>query len=358
MTSVLVVSRSCPPDVGGYQTQLSIVLPRLANRGVRLRAVAAQRTHAKGRQGWPGVVTTVIPAFLLPSRVRFLCDIGVVGWAAAWGVVARIRGTRPVLLLASPTMRGARVLVLFWSATSGSVVVRYPGPNDFRRGALWKRPGVRHLVLSPAQLQDAISVGVSAELIRNAVVPAERRDSRRAESHRFVSVGRLTREKRFDLLLDAWSLVAEELPEWRLAIIGGDQDSRNDVGPELRRLAAQLPRVTMCGEIPGAREHLLPGDVLVHCSYNEGSPNAVLEAMAESVPVVVAEDAMRLWFVDPPPHIPWDGQTSQSLSRVLLEAARTPTIRERVGRSASEVVRRNWSPEAAAAQWMTILEAG
>jgi hypothetical protein len=67
---------------------------------------------------------------------------------------------------------------------------------------------------------------------------------------------------------------------------------------------------------------------------------------------------MRLWFVDPPPHIPWDGQTSLSLSRVLLETARTPTIRERVGRSASEVVRRNWSPEAAEAQWMTILEAG
>lgn len=98
------------------------------------------------------------------------------------------------------------------------------------------------------------------------------------------SVGRLEPQKRFDLLIEAVSRVHRFNPAARL-MIAGDGSRRH----ELEALAARLLPPGVCVFLGHATDvdsvhHAL--DLFVQASDYEGTPNAVLEAMAFETPVV------------------------------------------------------------------------
>jgi glycosyltransferase involved in cell wall biosynthesis len=93
-------------------------------------------------------------------------------------------------------------------------------------------------------------------------------------------VGRLSREKDHLLLLEA----VRALPEAHLLIVGeGPERERIEAGI---RAAGQEKNVTLTGQVPSAEPYYALADVAVLASRTEGSPNALLEAMAAGVPVV------------------------------------------------------------------------
>lgn len=98
------------------------------------------------------------------------------------------------------------------------------------------------------------------------------------------AVGRLEREKRYDLLIEAVARVHRERPDVRLVIVGsGSQEAT------LRALAVALGLGDACS-FAGQRERVAEAyhafDLFVQSSDTEGTPNAVLEAMAMEVPIV------------------------------------------------------------------------
>ncbi|RMG42554.1 MAG: glycosyltransferase family 4 protein [Candidatus Dadabacteria bacterium] len=99
-----------------------------------------------------------------------------------------------------------------------------------------------------------------------------------------LSVGRLTAQKRFDLLIDAFAKIAEEFPEWQLLIVGD--------GPLKRSLQRQIENLDLSQRIR-LKENTSEIDALfskaglfVICSDYEGFPNVLLEAMASGLPVI------------------------------------------------------------------------
>jgi len=130
----------------------------------------------------------------------------------------------------------------------------------------------------PATVQDR------AVVIRN---PAEAPDFQPVGStlKRLVGVGRLTEQKGFDLLVDAFALVASARPGWEL-VIWGDGPDRPAL--EARVLALGLEdRVSLPGTSPPGA-WMETATVLVLSSRFEGGPNVMLEAMAAGIPVVAA----------------------------------------------------------------------
>jgi len=128
-------------------------------------------------------------------------------------------------------------------------------PDYFRR-----RPGIREAVRS--------SLGVPA----GAVV--------------LGAVGRLEKEKRFDLLLETAARV--EPPLRPLVVLVGEGSCRE----ALTRQAAALgmaDRLRLLGQRDDVREFHQAFDVYVQTSDTEGVPNAVLEAMALETPVVATD---------------------------------------------------------------------
>jgi glycosyltransferase involved in cell wall biosynthesis len=111
----------------------------------------------------------------------------------------------------------------------------------------------------------------------------------------------------------------------------------------LRHLGT-LPRQELAAAVKAA-------DIFVFPSYSEGFPVVVLEAMAAGLPVVatpvgalpeVLKNGVNAIFVSP--------GDIDALARTLLELARQPELRERMGQANRDLVRANFSPEAMAAR--------
>lgn len=105
---------------------------------------------------------------------------------------------------------------------------------------------------------------------------------------RIVSVGRLIPEKDFESLLIAVRLVLDRgVAPFRLTVVGSGCES-----DRLERLRVQLALtnvVTFKGALPreDVYRHLAEADLFVLASRTEGFCNAVVEAMAAGLPVVV-----------------------------------------------------------------------
>jgi glycosyltransferase involved in cell wall biosynthesis len=98
------------------------------------------------------------------------------------------------------------------------------------------------------------------------------------------AVGRLERQKRFDLLLDAFARLRKARPELLLLIVG-DGSLRSSLLEQVRTL--QLgPAVRLLGHQEDVASLHHAFDLFVQSSDYEGTPNAVLEAMALETPVV------------------------------------------------------------------------
>jgi len=123
---------------------------------------------------------------------------------------------------------------------------------------------------------------------------------------RFGTIGRLVKAKAHGDLLEAFALVARELPEAELDIWG--------YGPlqaELEDRIAALElgsRVHYRGPASNPAEALRTLDIFVLSSISEGLPLVILEAMAAGLPIVstraggvaeVAPEGTAAWFAEP-----------------------------------------------------------
>jgi glycosyltransferase involved in cell wall biosynthesis len=133
-------------------------------------------------------------------------------------------------------------------------------------------------------------------------------------------VGRLSREKGADVMLDA---IAECDPSWQLSMIGD--------GPErdcLSKQAAKLgigDRVTWHGPVPNAGSLLAAFDAFVLSSRTEGTPIALLEAMHAGVPVVATGVGGVPDVVGPAHALLVPPERPQMIARALEAIARGPS---------------------------------
>ncbi len=98
------------------------------------------------------------------------------------------------------------------------------------------------------------------------------------------SLGRLHRQKGYDILLDSFAGIAGAFAEFDVLLVG-DGPERVALLEQMRRLGLE-GRVWLAGERADPRPLLEKMDVYVQPSRYEGTPNALMEAMALGRPVV------------------------------------------------------------------------
>lgn len=210
--------------------------------------------------------------------------------------------------------------------------------------AQWVRdslPGVRRLAIMPNPLPDAL-------LRRPLPLHPE---TRTTEVHTLMAMGRLTRAKRFDLLIDAFARLAPRYPDWRLRI-WGEGPLRSALQEQVERLGLAA-RVELAGRTAQPWDALADGDAFVLSSEVEGFPNALLEAMALGLPCVAfdcpagpaemtrqGEDGLLVPAGD-------EVALEEALARVMADAA----LRDELGLRGARQVRERYSLEAVLSRW-------
>lgn len=97
-----------------------------------------------------------------------------------------------------------------------------------------------------------------------------------------LMLAHLRPEKDHNTVLD----VAKRLPDWRFTLVG-DGSRRAEL--EARCTKENITNVIFEGFQSDARSYLLRASCLLHLSFSEGMPNAVIEAMLIGVPVIASD---------------------------------------------------------------------
>jgi glycosyltransferase involved in cell wall biosynthesis len=99
-----------------------------------------------------------------------------------------------------------------------------------------------------------------------------------------LSVGRLSAQKAFDRLIQAFAQLAPEFPDWDMAIVG-----EGPLRPALTALSQELGlagRLHLPGRAGNIADWYRATDLFVLTSLFEGFPNVLAEAMAHGLPAV------------------------------------------------------------------------
>jgi glycosyltransferase involved in cell wall biosynthesis len=101
-------------------------------------------------------------------------------------------------------------------------------------------------------------------------------------------LGRLSSEKGPRFLVEAWGLVADRHPQWRLCIVGSGPEEQA-IRRQITALPAGVDRVDLVPPVTDAEAELRRSGVFALPSLTEGLPLALAEAMALGLPCVATD---------------------------------------------------------------------
>lgn len=160
----------------------------------------------------------------------------------------------------------------------------------------------------------------------------------------FVAVGRLEKQKNFELLIHAFSEVVKQYNEATLRIFG--EGSLYEKLSEIICESGLENNVTLCGRVTDVLSELQRADVFVMSSDYEGMPNALMESMAIGLPCIATDCPSgpaellaegRGWVTE--------CENVEKLSLQMLDVISNPQTAEQAGRKAKEYMRENYSLE-------------
>ncbi len=226
-------------------------------------------------------------------------------------------------------------------------------PILYRRahGLVVQTEGVRRWA---DRIVDPSIVRVIPNPVRRPQSGSERTPPQLPEGPFVLGVGRLTVEKGFDLLVEAFARCVAHQPEWSLVIVGeGDEQNR------LEQLAMRLgvsEQVRLVGRVRHPASVFEAASLFVLPSRFEGFPNALLEAMACGLTVISADCDSG------PREIVRDGVDGvlvrsgevDALVDAMERLMSTPALRARLASRATEVLER-FSLERVMREWESLV---
>jgi glycosyltransferase involved in cell wall biosynthesis len=305
---------------------------------------------AEGGGGWRGMRANLRRVRALRRQIaefRPHVVLGIMTTASVLAVLAA-RGMRCKVIVTEHAHPPSQILPAMWRRLR-----RWAYPRAARVVALtegtarWLRvhvPGSRVAVVPNAVIWPPATQGPM-------LVPPDL-----PERRCLLAVGRLHRDKGFDLLLAAFARIAHKHPDWDLVLLGE--------GVERERLLAQVraaglaARVSLPGRAGNVADWYASADLFALSSRFEGFSNTLVEAMAGGLPVVafdcdtgpreIVREGVDGVLVRPSGHVP---ALALALSRLMADE----NARRTLARHATEV-RKRFSAERVLARWQTLFD--
>lgn len=185
------------------------------------------------------------------------------------------------------------------------------------------------------------------ETVYSLSPPAERKKI-------ICATGRLIKLKRFDMLIDAFAKIADQIPGYMLFIFG-EGEEKNDLENQIKYLGLK-DRIILVGTDPQAVKFVNYASVFVLSSDFEGMPNALLEALAMGVPCVSTRCEMGPdeLIEDRVSGILTDVGSSEQLSEAMLEIIQNPDFAKKLSENGRKLLKTH-SIESISRQWLDYL---
>jgi glycosyltransferase involved in cell wall biosynthesis len=156
-----------------------------------------------------------------------------------------------------------------------------------------------------------------------------------------LSVGRLTAQKGFTDLINAFAAVHPDHPTATLVIAGGG-DLKEPLQEQINRLGIQSGTILL-GARDDARRLMAAADIYVNASHFEGTPVSILEAMSAGLPVIATNVGEAPFLLEEGAGLLVPPQQSEAIESALRSLLGSPELRRSLSRSALERVNRDYS---------------
>lgn len=325
-------------------------------------------------RGWDVTIATlddgsVPPFFPLAAKVRHVA----LGIVKPRSFVSRVLGLRRFVARERPDrivsfIDETNVLVLLAARGTGIPVVvsvrtdpaRHAIPRAWRILRRLTYPSARSIVVQtdtaatffPASWASRVAVIPNPVPKMEASTPSP--GSSDDATHQIVAMGRLGKEKGFDLLIRAFAGIARAYPAWELTIFG-EGEERAALAGEIER-SGVAGRVHLPGRTTDAAGVLRRSELFVLPSRYEGFPNALCEAMASGLPVIAFDcrSGPRTIVRDGVDGVLVPAEDVGLLSAAMARLVADPEGRRRMGARAVEVTDR-FSVQRVASLWEQLL---
>lgn len=333
-------------STGGAQTSARRLLSGLRDRGVKVNAAVVQEQEAFPTPGRAALLAAGVDVLAVPR-------------------VGTIEASHAVSLLLDAIDRECPRAVVFWNLIpeyklllADSLIgtrVFDVSPGEMYFGSLDRyfanpRPGLPYrtaldygrrldgVIVKYAAERDLArrTIGAPVHVIPNGVPSVDEPPMVRAAAAPLVigTTARLDPRKHVDRLLRALGRVHAKMPPYVLRIAGGAEPGFPEYEAHLRGLAQDMS-VEFVGEVADAAAFLRGLDLFALVAEPAGCPNASLEAMARGL-AVIATDAggMSEQVRDGVSGRLVGRHDEEALGEALLQLARDPELRLRMGSAA------------------------
>lgn len=376
--SFLLVCHSYPPVIGGSEIEAQRVCAALIRRGYRITVVCAGgkpmpplrdwidpegvkvRIYACG---WKGPLRDIVFALrvsgmLIRERrnyqfVYFLMQ----GLHLAAGLpTARLLG-KPILM----KIAGSGVVPLMAKSLSGRLELRW-----LRKWAY------RVMLLNDGMREEAMAAGFASDQLSWMPNPVDTAnfapcgDRERLELRRKFRIpptaavvlycGRLAAEKALPELIDAFALVARQVPETMLVLVG-DGPLRPSLVMQTCQLNLKDDEVRFVGQVRPIEvcDWLKVADVFTLVSFSEGFPCALVEAMSTGLPCVVSDIPANRQLIEDGKHgFVTPVSDLQATSLAIVQLLKDATLRLRMGEAGRQRVVDNYSTDKVSVRYETL----
>lgn len=169
---------------------------------------------------------------------------------------------------------------------------------------------------------------------------------------KILSIGRVEPQKGFDILLKVWERLDLAKNDWRLEIVGSQNNS--NYFSELSSLGGEK----VCFSVPTHQvsELLDSSTIFISSSRFEGFPNVVLEALSRGVPTIAAisSDVVKIW-AKAGALIAYEPEDVETLEKFMISLMGSPGRREMLSKQAIAVAK-NYTWEKVGQSWYRAID--
>jgi glycosyltransferase involved in cell wall biosynthesis len=367
--SFFLVCHSYPPVIGGSELEAQRVCAALIRRGYRITVICAGGDPMPPLRDWidpEGVKVRIyagrwkgtlkdkvfalrVSGMLIRERrnyqfVYFLMQ----GLHLAAGLpTARLLG-KPILM----KIAGSGVVPLMAKSLAGRLELRW-----LRKWAY------RVMILNEGMREEAMAEGFASDQlywmpnpvdIANFAPYGDREKTELRSKFGITPVaaavlycGRLAAGKGLPELIDAFALVAQQVPEALLLIVG-DGPLRAQLAIQATQLHLEDNKVRFVGQARPTEvcDWLNVADVFTLVSFSEGFPCALAEAMSTGLPCVVSDIPANRQLIDDGKHgFLTPVNDKEAISIAIVKLLKDVTLRSRMGEAARQRIVDNYSSD-------------